>query len=104
MTRQQIYNTNIQLQSMTEKIVHACHIQNYDYVVRNFTMVTENLMLVLEAEYRNLYARNLTLSRLPEAVVLPLCPDKGACMSYDPNLSASVYVENDLELLMRTNS
>ncbi len=63
-----------------------------------------NLMLVLEAEYRNLYARNLTLSRLPEAVILPLCPDKGACMSYDPNLAASVYLENDLELLMRTHS
>ena len=61
------------------------------------------LMLVLEGEYRALYARNLTLSRLPEAVVLPLCPDKGACMSYDPNLSASVYLENDLELLLRQN-
>ena len=45
-----------------------------------------------------------TLSRLPEAVILPLCPDKGACMSYDPNLAASVYLENDLELLMRTHS
>lgn len=63
-----------------------------------------DLMLVLEAEYRNLYARNLTLSRLPEAVILPLCPDKGGCMSYDPNLAASVYLENDLELLMRTHS
>ena len=63
-----------------------------------------DLMLVLEAEYRILYARNLTLSRLPEAVILPLCPDKGACMSYDPNLAASVYLENDLELLMRTHS
>lgn len=63
-----------------------------------------DLMLVLEAEYRTLYARNLTLSRLPEAVILPLCPDKGACMSYDPNLAASVYLENDLELLMRTHS
>ena len=61
------------------------------------------LMLVLEGEYRALYARNLTLGRLPEAVVLPLCPDKGACMSYDPNLSASVYLENDLELLLRQN-
>ncbi len=63
-----------------------------------------DLMLVLEAEYRTLYSRNLTLSRLPEAVILPLCPDKGACMSYDPNLAASVYLENDLELLMRTHS
>jgi len=62
-----------------------------------------DLMLALEAEYRTLYARNLTLSRLPEAVILPLCPDKGACMSYDPSLAASVYLENDLELLMRQN-
>ena len=57
----------------------------------------------LEQEYRNLYGRNLTLSRLPEAVILPLCPDKGNCLRYDPNLSASVYLENDLEELMRQN-
>ncbi len=62
------------------------------------------VMQVLEAEYRNLYARNLTLGRLPEAVVLPLCPDKGSCMSYDPNLAATVYLENDLELLLRAHS
>lgn len=58
---------------------------------------------VLEREYRVLYGRNLTLSRLPEAVVLPLCPDKGTCLSYDPNLSPSVYLENDLEQLLRQN-
>jgi hypothetical protein len=34
-------------------------------------------------------------------VILPLCPDKGSCMSYDPNLAASVYLENDLAALMR---
>ncbi len=62
------------------------------------------VMQVLETEYRTLYARNLTLGRLPEAVVLPLCPDKGSCVSYDPNLAASVYLENDLELLLRTHS
>ena len=43
-------------------------------------------------------------SSVPEAVILPLCPDKGTCLHYDPNLSASVYLENDLELLMRTHS
>ena len=58
---------------------------------------------VLEQEYRILYGRNLTLSRLPEAVILPLCPDKGIYMHYDPNLSASVYLENDLEQLLRQN-
>lgn len=60
------------------------------------------LLHVLEEEYRLLYGRNLTLSRLPEAVILPLCPDKGAHLSYDPSLAPSVYVDNDLELLRRT--
>ena len=62
------------------------------------------LLRVLEREYRALYGRNLTLSRLPEAVILPLCPDKGTCLHYDPNLSASVYLENDLEQLLRQYS
>lgn len=50
---------------------------------------------------RSQFARNLTLSRLSEAVILPLCPDKGSCMEYDENLAASVYLENDLEMLGR---
>lgn len=60
------------------------------------------LMLVLEQVYREEFSRNLTLRRLSEAVILPLCPDKGACLRYDPNLAASVYLENDLEQLMRS--
>ncbi|MCI8423495.1 MAG: cytidyltransferase-related domain protein [Lawsonibacter sp.] len=60
-----------------------------------------DVISTLEREYRLLYGRNLTLSRLPEAVILPLCPDKGPCLRYDPNLSASVYLKNDLEQLMR---
>ena len=62
-----------------------------------------DIIRTLEQEYRTLYGRNLTLSRLPEAVILPLCPDKGTCLHYDPNLSASVYLENDLEQLLRQN-
>ena len=62
-----------------------------------------DIIRTLEQEYRTLYGRNLTLSRLPEAVILPLCPDKGTCLRYDPNLSASVYLENDLEQLLRQN-
>ena len=61
-----------------------------------------DVMLALEAAYREQYARNLTLRRLSEAVILPLCPDKGACLRYDSNLAASVYLENDLEQLMRS--
>ena len=60
------------------------------------------LMLTLEQAYREQFGRNLTLSRLSEAVILPLCPDKGSCLQYDPNLAASVYLENDLEQLMRS--
>ena len=61
-----------------------------------------DILLVLESEYRARFARNLTLSRLSEAVILPLCPDKGDCVNYDPNLAASVYLENDLQMLNRT--
>ena len=62
-----------------------------------------DVIRTLEQEYRVLYGRNLTLARLPEAVILPLCPDKGTCLHYDPTLSASVYLENDLEVLLRQN-
>ncbi|MBD5150487.1 MAG: cytidyltransferase-related domain protein [Oscillibacter sp.] len=60
-----------------------------------------DILLTLETEYRALYARNLTLSRLGEAVILPLCPDKGSCMSYDLNRAASTYLDNDIEMLKR---
>ena len=62
---------------------------------------THSILRALEAEYRQLFERNLTLETLSETVHLPLCPDKGGCMAYDPNLAASVYVENDIEQLMR---
>ena len=60
-----------------------------------------DLLLALETEYRSLYARNLTLSRLGEAIILPLCPDKGSCMGYDLNRAASTYLDNDIEMLKR---
>ena len=44
---------------------------------------------VLEAGIPENVRENLTLSRLSEAVILPLCPDKGSCMEYDENLAAS---------------
>ncbi len=60
-----------------------------------------DILLALETEYRAIYARNLTLSRLSEAVILPLCPDKGGCMAYDPSRAASTYLDNDIEMLKR---
>ena len=61
-----------------------------------------DIFLALEEEYRTQFGRNLTLERLSEAVLLPLCPDRGECINYDPSLSASVYLENDLQMLYRT--
>ena len=60
-----------------------------------------DILLALETTFRERYARNLTLSRLSEAVSLPLSPDKGSCMHYDPSLPASVFLQNDLEMLLR---
>lgn len=54
MTRQEVYDTNIQLQNITHEIIHACHIQNYDRVVRLFTEMTERLMRVLETVFADL--------------------------------------------------
>lgn len=60
-----------------------------------------DLLTVLEAEYRGRFGRNLTLNRLAEVVNLPLCPDKGPSINYDYNLTASGYVQNDIEMLQR---
>ena len=60
-----------------------------------------DILLALENAYRERYARNLTLARLSEAVILPLSPDKGSALRYDPSLAASVCLENDLKLLLR---
>lgn len=54
MTRRQIYNTNVQLQAIIEQIIYACHTQNYDRVVRTFTDLTNNLMLVLESVFSDI--------------------------------------------------
>lgn len=62
---------------------------------------SRDILLALENAYRERYARNLTLSRLSEAVILPLSPDKGSALRYDSSLAASVCLDNDLKLLLR---
>ncbi len=62
---------------------------------------SRDILLALESSYRQRYARNLTLSRLSEAVILPLAPDKGGCLRYDSNLPASACLESDLQALLR---
>lgn len=68
---------------------------------RSCLVSTRQIIGVLEQEYRTLYSRNLTLSRLAEAIILPLCPDKGDCFTYDGTLAPSTYLDNDIELLER---
>ena len=63
----------------------------------------ENTLYIIEAletAYRRVYARSLTLRRLSEAVVLPLCPDKGR-MQYSLDGAVSDYLHDDLETLRR---
>lgn len=62
---------------------------------------SRDILLALGNAYRERYARNLTLSRLSEAVILPLAPDKGSALRYDPSLSAELCLDNDLKLLLR---
>ena len=38
---------------------------------------------------------------MDEAVILPLCPDKGPCMTYDLTRAASTYLDGDIEQLRR---
>ncbi|MEA4965358.1 MAG: cytidyltransferase-related domain protein [Oscillospiraceae bacterium] len=61
---------------------------------------TWEIVTTLEASYRKRFARNLTLARLSEVIVLPLCPDKGS-LQYDQSLAVSAYLENDLAALQR---
>ena len=63
---------------------------------------SRDILLALESEYLSTFGRNLTLNRLSEAIILPLCPDKGECMAYDPALNASVYLNNEIEMLLRS--
>ena len=34
-------------------------------------------------------------------MILPLCPDKGPCMTYDLTRAASTYLDGDIEQLRR---
>jgi nicotinic acid mononucleotide adenylyltransferase len=62
---------------------------------------SRNILLALESAYRARYSRGLTLSRLSEAVILPLSPDKGNSLRYDASLSASACLNDDLQSLIR---
>lgn len=60
-----------------------------------------DILRVLEQEYQSAFERSLTLDRINEVIISPRCPDRGNCMNYDYHLPASVYLENDIERLVR---
>lgn len=59
------------------------------------------ILKVLEKEYQATFEKKLTLKRLGEVITNPRRPDAGEGISYDENLAPSVYVENDIEKLIR---
>lgn len=63
-----------------------------------------DILQVLEEEYQRAFGRRLTLGRLGEAIISPRCPDRGYCGHYDKNIAASVYVEDDIQRLIRLQS
>lgn len=83
------------------KLYHGCDKQAVFHFSKICLENARNIMRALEEEYRLRYARNLTLSHLGEAVILPLSPDKGNCLHYDASMVASACIDNDLQLLSR---
>ena len=62
------------------------------------------IMEVLESVYLDIHERNLTFDQLSEIMISPRCPDKGYDMRYIKSQKPSVYLKNDLELLLRFES
>lgn len=62
---------------------------------------SREILRTLERRHQEMFGCNLTLRRLGEALHTPRVPDRGGCMRYDRVLSPSVYVENDIEHLLR---
>lgn len=54
MTRKQIYQTNVYVQSIIHRIISACRVQNYDKAIRSFVDMNGNLMQILEAVFSDL--------------------------------------------------
>lgn len=71
----------------------------------DFSMTTlenaRDILKILEQEYQTIFKRKLTLKRLSEAVISPMLPDTGTSRDYDMGISASRYVEDDIERLGR---
>jgi nicotinic acid mononucleotide adenylyltransferase len=72
----------------------------YDFSMECLKNARE-ILSALEEEYKELFQKNLTLKRIGEAIISPKFPDIGSCMAYDLNLAPSIFVQNDIERLIR---
>ncbi len=73
--------------------------------IYNFSKVclenTLEILTTLEEEFHYINEKNLNLSSLGQVFTVPRCPDHGNDIEYDLNLTASHYLRNDLEQLLR---
>ncbi|WP_409968555.1 cytidyltransferase-related domain protein [Bengtsoniella intestinalis] len=83
------------------KMYYGCDKQAVFQFSKTCLENARDIVQALEEEYRQRYARNLNLSHLGEAVILPMSPDKGNCLHYDALTVASTCIDNDLQLLSR---
>ena len=60
-----------------------------------------DILKTLEEEYQKEFEQKLTLKRLGEVIADPKNPDIGANIRLDESMAASVYVEMDIEKLVR---
>ena len=75
----------------------------YDYSMTCLENARD-ILRVLEEEYQDVFERKLTMKRLGEVLSAPKKPDLGSHLLYDENVAASVYVEKDIERLIRMES
>ena len=62
------------------------------------------ILETLERQHQAAFNEPLILRRLSEAMESPRVPDKGHRMQYDLSVPPSVYVREDLNLLLRTET
>ena len=60
-----------------------------------------DVLKTLEEEYQKEFEQKLTVKRLGEVIAVPKYPDLGDHVSLDENAAPSVYVEKDIERLIR---
>lgn len=60
-----------------------------------------DILKILEEEYQKEFEQKLTLKRLGEVIADTKNPDVGSHIKMDENMAASVYVDMDIEKLMR---